>query len=59
MFFLNIFLFADYYLNNFKNYLVIVLTNGIEINIKLSQNTFANQLFKASRLMTVMKSKKS
>ena len=49
----------DYYLNNFKNYLVIVLTNGIEITIKLSQNTFANQLFKASRLMTVMKSKKS
>ena len=48
---------VDYFLNDNKE-LTIILNNGKKINTELSANHFSNQLFKATRLMTIMKGKK-
>ena len=47
----------NYYINQ-NNLLQITLINGKELTTELSENVFTNQLFKASRLMTIMKGKK-
>lgn len=47
---------TTYYNDN--KMLKIILENGFEMKINLSENIISNQLFKSSRLMTVMKSKK-
>ncbi len=46
----------NYYMEN--NLLKIIMVNDAEICVDISENVFANGFFKASRLMTIMKSKK-